>query len=176
MPQTEKMNVGKVILTAKSLLKKGDLIEAGGTFGHVQELQIFTTHILTPDNKLVIVPNSKIGGDNITNYSTKECLRVDLTFGIGYDDDVDLAKKVMLEVCENHPKVLKDPAPVVAMVEHADSSVNFVCRPYTNVADYWAVYFEVTEAVKKAFDANGITIPYPQQDVHMHHVQPPVKG
>jgi small conductance mechanosensitive channel len=159
-----------VLLILFRPFKVGDLIEAGGTFGVVQELQIFTTHILTPDNKLVIVPNSKVGGDNITNLSTKDCLRVDMTFGIGYDDDVDLAKEIMMKLCTDHPKVLKEPAPTVAMVEHADSSVNFVCRPFATVADYWDVYFDVTEGVKKAFDEKGISIPFPQQDVHMHQV------
>jgi small conductance mechanosensitive channel len=136
-------------------------------FGVVEAIEVFTTEILTPDNKLVIVPNSKLTGDNIVNLSAKDCLRVDLVFGIAYEDDIDLAKKIMTDVLEADARVLKEPAFQVAMLEHADSSVNFVCRPFVRVADYWDVYFSVTEQVKKAFDAQGISIPFPQRDVHM---------
>lgn len=152
-------------------LKVGDLIEAAGVLGVVQDINIFTTEVLTLDNKLVIVPNAKLSGDNITNFSTRDLLRVDLVFGIGYTDSIDKAKEVMAQVLAENDKVLKDPAPTIAVLELGDNSVNFACRPWCSVANYWDVYFGVNEAVKKAFDANGISIPFPQRDVHLHTVK-----
>jgi small conductance mechanosensitive channel len=146
----------------------GDYIEGGGTAGTVEEIEIFTTTLKTPDNKTVIVPNAKMTGDNIVNWTAKGTRRVDLVFGIGYGDDIDKAKQIMSEVVAADQRVLKDPAPQVAMVELADSSVNFVVRPWVNAADYWAVHFDITEKIKKAFDANGVTIPFPQRDVHLY--------
>lgn len=145
-----------------------DYIEAGGTGGIVEEIHVLTTQLRTPDNKTVIVPNSKILGDNIVNYSRKGTRRVDMVFGIGYGDDIDKARKVMSAVIAADSRILKDPAPVVAVSELGDSSVNFVVRPWVKAGDYWNVFFEVTETIKKKLDENGISIPFPQRDVHIY--------
>lgn len=150
----------------------GDYIEGGGTAGTVEEIEIFTTTLRTPDNKTVIVPNAKMTGDNIVNWTVKGTRRVDLVMGIGYEDDIDKAKKIMSDVLAEDERILKDPAPQIAMVELADSSVNFVVRPWVNAGDYWTIYFDVTEKIKKAFDANGISIPFPQRDVHLYQHSP----
>ena len=146
----------------------GDYIEGAGTAGVVEEIQIFTTTLVTPDNKTVIIPNASLTSENIVNWTTKGTRRVDLVMGISYDDDIDKAKEIMADVLAKNDLVLKDPAPQIAMIELADSSVNFVVRPWVNAADYWTVYMGVTEAIKKAFDANDICIPYPQRDVHLY--------
>jgi len=148
--------------------KVGDFVEAAGTSGTVEAMQIFTTQIKTPDNKTVIVPNAKITGDNITNYSAKGTRRVDMVVGIAYDADIDKAKQVIEEILTADERVLKDPPLKVAVVELADSSVNLVVRPWVNAADYWDVHFETTEAVKKRLDAEGIGISFPQRDVHLY--------
>jgi small conductance mechanosensitive channel len=150
--------------------KMGDYVEIAGTAGTVEKIHIFTSTLKTPDNKTVIIPNAKITGDNIVNWTLKGTRRVDMVFGIGYDDDIDKAKKVMADVLAKDERILKDPATQIALVELADSSVNFVVRPWAKVEDYWGVYFDAMENIKKAFDAEGISIPYPQQDVHMHQV------
>lgn len=146
----------------------GDYIEGAGVAGTVEEIQIFTTTLKTPDSKTVIIPNAKLTSDNIINWTVKGVRRVDMVFGIGYGDDVDKAKKVMAEVLAKDSRILKDPPPQIAMLELGDSSVNFVVRPWVNVQDYWGVYFDTTENIKKAFDANDINIPYPQRDVHVY--------
>jgi small conductance mechanosensitive channel len=148
-------------------VKIDDYIEAGGSEGFVEDVGIFVTTLRTHSNKTVIVPNAKVTGDNVINYSTKGTLRVDLVFGISYEDDIDKAKKILLDVCAADPNVLADPAPFVGVVEHADSSVNLVCRPWAKQELYWDAYFGVTEGAKKAFDNAGITIPFPQRDVHL---------
>ena len=148
--------------------KVGDYIEGAGTGGTVEKIQIFTTQMKTPDNKTVIIPNAALTSGNIVNYSTKGTRRVDMVFGIGYDDDIDKAKQILEGVIGADTRVLKDPAPVIALSELADSSVNFVVRPWVNSGDYWSVYFEVTEKVKKRFDEEGISIPFPQRDVHIY--------
>jgi small conductance mechanosensitive channel len=148
--------------------KVGDFIEGAGVAGTVEEIQIFTTQLKTPDNKTIIVPNAKMTGDNITNYTMKGTRRVDFVFGIGYDDDIDKARKIIEKIIAEDNRVLKDPAPMVAVSELADSSVNFVARAWTSADDYWGFYFETTEKVKKQFDAEGISIPYPQRDVHVY--------
>ena len=148
--------------------KVGDFVEAGGVSGVVEGIQIFSTQMRTGDNKAIIVPNSSITNSNITNYSAKDERRVDLVFGIGYDDDIKQAKKVLQDIVKKEKRILKDPEPVIAVSELADSSVNFVVRPWVKTGDYWGVYFDLTEAVKLRFDKEGISIPYPQQDVHMH--------
>jgi len=152
--------------------KIGDFVEAGGTTGVIEGTQIFNTILKTPDNKTVIVPNSMITGSSITNYSAKEIRRVDMVFGIGYDDDIRKAKEVLNRLVNEDRRILKDPAATVAVSELADSSVNFVVRPWVKSADYWSVFFDLTEKVKLTFDAEGISIPYPQQDVYMHQVDP----
>jgi small conductance mechanosensitive channel len=148
--------------------KVGDYVEAGGSAGSIQEINIFNTILHTPDNKVVILPNSTITGGSITNYSTNDTRRVDMVFGIGYDDDLRIAKQILEEIVTSDERVLKDPAPTVALSELADSSVNFVVRPWVKSADYWGVYFDVHEKVKLTFDEKGISIPYPQTDVHLH--------
>ena len=146
----------------------GDVVEAGGVSGIVDSMNMLSTTIRTFDNKLMIVPNGKIGGDTITNATASDTRRIDMTFGIGYDDDADQAQAILERVITGHPLVLKDPAPLIRLNELADSSVNFIVRPWAKTADYWTIYWEVTAAVKKEFDAKGISIPYPQQDVHVY--------
>lgn len=148
--------------------KVGDYIEGAGVAGTVEVIQIFTTQLLTPDNKTVIIPNASLTSGNITNYSVKGTRRVDLVMGIGYDDDIDKAKKIMMDLLTQDERILKDPAPTIGVVELADSSVNFAVRPWVKVQDYWDVYFELTEKIKKSFDAEGISIPFPQRDVHVY--------
>lgn len=156
-----------VMIIAFRPFVKGDFVEAAGTSGSVEEVTIFTTKLKTPDNKVVIVPNGSITSDNITNYSQESTRRVDMVFGIGYDDDIKLTKETLKKILDNDSRVLKDPAPVIAVKELADSSINFVCRPWVNTADYWAVWFDTHEAVKAEFDKAGISIPFPQRDVHI---------
>jgi len=147
--------------------KVGDFISAAGCDGVVQEIGIFTTTLHSPDNKKVIMPNSAVTGGNITNLTANETRRVDLTAGICYEADMNRAKQAIEEMLTNHPKVLNDPAPTVAVVELADSSVNLVVRPWCKTADYWDVYFSVTQGIKEALDGADISIPFPQQDVHL---------
>ena len=148
--------------------KVGDYIEGAGVAGTVEEIQIFTTQLVTPDNKTIIVPNAKMTGDNITNYSVKGTRRGEWVFGIGYGDDIDHARQVIEGIISQDDRVLEDPAPAVVVSELADSSVNFKVRVWTSADDYWGFYFDTTEKVKKQFDAEGISIPFPQRDVHMH--------
>lgn len=148
--------------------KIGDYVEAAGTSGSVADISIFTTTLKTPDNKTVIVPNGNITSDSITNYSAEKTRRVDFVFGIGYGDDIKKAKTILQQILDADERVLKDPEPTVAVLELADSSVNFAVRPWVNTPDYWNVYFDITEEVKQRFDAEGISIPFPQQDVHLH--------
>ncbi|MGD9107185.1 MAG: mechanosensitive ion channel [Desulfobacterales bacterium] len=148
--------------------KVGDYIEGAGVAGTVEAIQIFTTQLKTPDNKTVIIPNAGLTAGNITNYSAKGTRRVDLVFGIGYGDDIDHAKKVIMDVLAKEERILKDPSTTIGVVELADSSVNFAVRPWVKADDYWNVYFNLTENIKKGFDAQGISIPFPQCDVHMY--------
>jgi small conductance mechanosensitive channel len=148
--------------------KVGDYIEGAGTAGTVEEIQIFTTQLKTPDNKTVIVPNAKMTGDNIINYTVKGTRRVDFVFGIGYDDDIDKARSIIKEILDQDERVLKDQEPMIVVSELGDSSVNFTVRAWTTLADYWPFYFETTEKVKKQFDAQGVSIPFPQRDVHVY--------
>ncbi len=148
--------------------KVGELIEAGGTLGVVQEIGIFTTVINTLDNRKTIVPNAKLTDDSITNYSANNTRRVDLVAGISYGDDIDKARTAIQAALAEVPGILESPAPDIFVKEMADSSVNFAVRPWCRPADYWAVYFGVTEAIKKRFDAEDITIPFPQRDVHLY--------
>lgn len=145
----------------------GDFVTAGGVTGKVEQITIFTTIINTPDNQRVIVPNGAITSDVITNVNANPTRRVDMVFGIGYDDDIAKAKKILTELLDADERILKDPAPMVALSELADSSVNFVVRPWVKAENYWGVYFDMHEKVKLTFDDAGISIPYPQQDVHL---------
>jgi small conductance mechanosensitive channel len=149
-------------------IKVGDFIEGAGVAGTVEEVSIFTTQLVTPDNKTVIIPNAKMTGDNIINYTKKGTRRVDFVFGIGYGDDIDKARKIIEEVISQDERLLKDPQAVVLVSELADSSVNLTLRAWTSADDYWAFYFATMENVKKQFDAQGISIPFPQQDVHLY--------
>lgn len=150
----------------------GDQVSAAGVTGLVESVSLFATHIRTFDNQLMIVPNNKIWGDIITNTTASHTRRVDMIFGIGYEDDIGTAKNALESLLKQHPLVLKDPSPVVKLHELADSSVNFICRPWTKTGDYWAVYWDITRSVKETFDQQGISIPYPQQDVHLHqHIE-----
>ncbi|MCH2181420.1 MAG: mechanosensitive ion channel family protein [Mariniblastus sp.] len=150
----------------------GDQIDAAGVNGLVESVSLSATHIRTFDNQLIIVPNSKIWGDIITNKTASDTRRVDMVFGIGYDDDIELAKKTLESLLQQHPLVLADPTPVVKLHELADSSVNFICRPWAKTKDYWAVYWDITRSVKETFDQEGISIPYPQRDVHLYQQSP----
>jgi small conductance mechanosensitive channel len=149
-------------------IRVGDFIEGAGTAGTVEEIAIFTTTLVTPDNKTVIIPNAALTGGNIVNWTVKGTRRVDMVMGIGYTDDIDKAKQIMADILAKDPRVLKDPAPAIAVSELADSSVNFVVRPWVKASDYWGVHNDTHEAVKKAFDAQGISIPFPQRDVHVY--------
>jgi small conductance mechanosensitive channel len=146
---------------------KGDFIEAGGATGVVDTISIFTTTMTTADNKEVIVPNGAIIGGNITNYSARPTRRVDMVFGISYDDDIRKAKDILQDIVAADQRVLSEPAPVITLGELADSSVNFLVRPWVKAEDYWAVLWETTEAVKLRFDEADISIPYPQMDIHL---------
>jgi len=150
--------------------KVGDFIEAGGAAGVVEEIGIFTTNMRSGDNKAIIIPNSGITGGNIVNVSAKPTRRIDMTFGVGYSDDLKQVRKVIEEVVNADERILKDPAVTIAVAELADSSVNFIVRPWVNSGDYWAVLFDLNENMKIRFDREGISIPFPQQDVHMHQV------
>jgi small conductance mechanosensitive channel len=147
--------------------KVGDFIEGAGVAGIVEEIQIFTTTLKTGDNKIIIVPNAKLSGDNITNYSTQETRRVDMTVGVAYDADLAHVKQVLNDIISKDERILAEPPPQVAVAELADSSVNFVVRVWTKTADYWPVKFDMTETIKNRFDAEGIGIPFPQREIHI---------
>ena len=146
----------------------GDFVEAGGVSGVVEKIGIFTTTMRTGDNREIIIPNGEIFGGTITNYSKRETRRVDMVFGIGYGDDIKKAKDIINKILSEDSRILSDPAPLVAVGELADSSVNFNVRPWCKTADYWDVYFDTHENIKLTFDAEGISIPYPQMDIHQN--------
>ena len=150
--------------------KVGDFIEGGGVAGVVEEIGIFTTELKSPDNKKIIVPNAKMTSDNIVNYTAKDMRRIDIVAGVSYSDDLDKVKKILAEIMAKDDRILKDPAPTIGVLELADSSVNFAVRPWVKTAEYWDVFFATQESIKKRFDAEGICIPFPQQDVHIHKV------
>lgn len=152
---------GGILIILFKPFKVDDLINAQGEIGVVKDIQLFTTQILTPSNKRVIIPNGSLANNNIVNLSAEGTLRVDLTIGVGYDEDIKKTKEVLMNVLTSHPKVLSEPLPTVNVSELADSSVNFAVRPWSSVEDYWTVYFEITENCKEALDAAGIEIPYP---------------
>jgi len=156
-----------VMLIIFKPFKKGDFVEAAGTMGVVDTIGIFTTTMTTPDNKEIIVPNGGIIGGNITNFSAKPTRRVDMVFGISYGDSLHEAKQILEDIIKADARVLAEPAPVITVGELADSSVNFLVRPWVNAADYWNVLWDTTEAVKLRFDEAGISIPFPQMELHM---------
>jgi small conductance mechanosensitive channel len=160
-------NIGAAVLIILFRpFKVGDVIEAAGVTGEVTDINLFSTIITPVDKRTVIVPNASIISGNITNFSNRETRRVDHIFGIGYDDDLKLAKETLMEIVKSDPRVLLEPEPFVAVNELADSSVNFIVRAWTKSDDYWGVYFDMIENVKITFDKKGISIPYPQMDVH----------
>jgi len=146
----------------------GDWVEAAGISGSVEQVQILTTMLKTGDNKQIIVPNSQIMDSIITNYSANDTRRIDMVVGVSYEDDLDKVRKTLEELVAADARIMTDPACTIAVSELADSSVNFVLRPWAKTADYWSVKFDLTEAVKKRFDDEGISFPFPQQDVHLY--------
>ncbi|MFU8783483.1 mechanosensitive ion channel domain-containing protein [Aliidiomarina sp.] len=149
--------------------KSGDYVEAGGVAGSVQRIELFTTVLKTPDNKTVVVPNSKITGSEITNYSQEPIRRVDMVIGVSYSADLKKTKEVLMQVITSDERTLQDPAPRVAVTALNDSSVDFIVRPWVNSGDYWPMYWDSMERIKNALDENDIGIPFPQMDVHLHH-------
>ncbi len=147
--------------------RAGDLISTAGITGKVQSITLFNTILHTGDNQKIIIPNNKIVNDTITNITANETRRIDLVIGIGYEDDIEKAKAILHKILAQNERVLKDPAPTIAVSELADSSVNLVVRPWVSTSNYWEVRFDLLEQIKKAFDMEGINIPYPQQDVHL---------
>lgn len=162
---------GGVLILIFKPFKVGDLLEAQGHIGSVKEIQIFNTILKTGDNRIIIIPNGALSNSSMININQEATRRVDFVFGIGYSDDIDKAKSVLQDLAEKDQRVLKDPAPMIVLSALADSSVNFTVRLWVKTEDYWGVYFGMHEAVKKTFDEQGISIPFPQQDVHMHTVQ-----
>ncbi|NVD05621.1 small-conductance mechanosensitive channel MscS [Vibrio sp. JPW-9-11-11] len=159
-----------VLIVAFRPFKSGDYVEVGGVAGSVEAIQIFQTVLKTPDNKMVVVPNSGVIGSPITNYSRHETRRVDLIIGVSYKADLKQTKQVIRETLEKDPRILKDPDMTIGVLALADSSVNFVVRPWVKTADYWGVYFDSMQGIKEALDAAGIEIPFPQMDVHLNKV------
>lgn len=145
----------------------GDFVEIAGTTGLVQEIEIFTTILHSPDNIKIIVPNAQITGSNIRNYTANGTRRVDLTIGVSYEDDLRAARRIIEQVLAQDSRLLPEPAPVVAVSQLGDSSVNFVVRPWVRATDYWDVYFDLTEKIKVALEEGGCSIPFPQRDVHI---------
>ena len=156
---------GGVLIMLFKPIKIGDYIEAQGEAGTVKEIEIFTTKLLSPDNKEIIIPNGALSNNNIVNYSSQPQRRIDMVFGVGYDSDIKQTKEILMQQLTSHPNVLQDPPPVVALTELADSSINFVARPWVKTENYWPTYFAIMENTKNALDAAGIEIPYP------HNVQ-----
>ena len=159
---------GGVMILIFKPYKVGDVVEAQGYTGKIKEIQIFNTIMLTPDNKTIIIPNGGMATGSMTNYSTEPQRRVDMTFGIGYGDDAAKAKEVLKGLIEADERILKDPEPFIALSELGDSSVNFVVRAWVETANYWGVYFDMQEKVYNTFAKEGLNIPFPQMDVHVH--------
>jgi small conductance mechanosensitive channel len=160
-----------VMLIVFRPFRVGDYVEAGGVAGTVENVGIFATTLLTPDNREIIVPNGQIYGGTITNITARETRRLDLVIGISYDDDIRKARELVLEIIEQDERILKEPAPVVNVAALGESSIDLNVRPWVNKGDYWTVRPELLETIKNRFDENGISIPFPQQDVYMHEVK-----
>ena len=158
---------GGVIILLIRPFNVGDYIEGSGHSGTIERIGMFYTHMTTVDNKLILVPNGNLANGSIVNYSAKELRRVDLTFGVGYEQDVLKVKRVLSNIVDAHELILKDPEPFIALSAHGDSAVNFVVRAWVNNSDYWKVHFDLLEAVKVKFDEEEISIPYPQMDLHI---------
>ena len=162
---------GGVMLLIFKPFKVGDVIDAQGYIGSVKEIQIFNTILTTPDNKTIIIPNGGLSTSAMTNFSTEPQRRVDWTVGIGYGDDANKAEQVIKTLCDADERILKDPAVFIAISELADSSVNFTVRAWVNAADYWGVYFDMNKNIYEVFNKEGLNIPYPQMDVHVHNTK-----
>lgn len=158
---------GGIMLVVFKPFRVGDYIESQGVSGSVEEITIMYTVLNTPDNKVVSLPNGALMNSTITNYSKKDLRRVDLTFSVSYDSDIDRVRDILNSIASAHPLVLKDPAAAVVFTKQGDSALEFAVRAWAKNGDYWTVYFDINEAVKKAFDKMGIEIPYPQMDVHV---------
>jgi len=157
-----------VLMVILKPFKVGNFIEAGGVMGIVEGIGIFHTDMRTGDNKKMIIPNSAIIGGNITNFSAKDTRRIDLVVGVSYQDDLDKVRGVLEQILADESRILPEPAPVIGVLELADSSINFAVRPWVNSSDFLAVTFSLNEQIKKRFDAEGISIPFPQRDVHLY--------
>jgi small conductance mechanosensitive channel len=160
---------GGVMILLFKPFKVGDVIDAQGYVGVVKNIQIFVTILTTPDNKTILIPNGPLSNGSLTNFSTQETRRVDMTFGIGYGDDIDKAYEVLKRLIDADERILKDPEPFMGLTELADSSVNIVVRMWVKSADYWGVYFRMNEEVYKTFDKEGLSIPFPQRDIHLYN-------
>lgn len=158
---------GGVLLLTLRPFHVGDFITAAGHTGTVEAIHVFNTVLVTLDNKVISIPNGELANTSITNVNAKATRRVDLNFGVGYEQDIDKVKKILTDICDSHELILKDPAPFIKLLEHADSAIVFVVRAWTNTPNYWTVYFDLLETVKKRFDEENVSIPYPQMDVHM---------
>jgi small conductance mechanosensitive channel len=158
---------GGVLIIMFKPFKVGDFIEAQGVSGTVKQIQIFVTQLTTVDNQMIFVPNGSLSNGNITNYTYADTRRADLTVGISYGSNIKKAKELAMEVLENHPKVLKEPVPMILVKELADSSINLAVRPWANVDDFWEMRSDVLEQIKLKYDENEIEIPFPQRDVHI---------
>jgi small conductance mechanosensitive channel len=165
-----------VMLMIFKPFRVGDYVEGGGAAGIVDDLQIFCTVLKSPDNKMVIVPNSAMAGGNITNYSAHPTRRVDLTIGVAYDADLQKVRAAIADVLGKDERILAEPEPTVAVGALGESSVDFLVRPWVEAGDYWAVYWSLLETIKTRFDAEGIGIPFPQRDVHLYQMDSPKKG
>jgi len=160
---------GGVLILLLRPFKVGDFIEIQlGQLGTVRAIQLFHTHIQMPDNRIIIIPNGSLSNGSIINYSRGGTRRVDLRYRVSYGDDIKKVKEILRNIVSQHPKVLPEPQPTIALMEFGESSMNFVVRPWCKSEDYWTVYFEINEMVKEAFDAQGVTIPLPQRDVHLY--------
>ena len=157
-----------VMLVVFRPFDSGDLIEAAGVTGKVETIGIFTTTLRTGDNREIIIPNGEIFSGTITNLSARDTRRIDMVFGIGYDDDIKKAKDIIRKILDADDRVLKDPEPSIVVAELADSSVNINVRPWSKTKDYWGVYHDAHENIKLAFDAEGVSFPYPQMDIHQN--------
>ena len=146
----------------------GDVVDAGGVSGKVSHMSLVNTTFMTFDNQKLVVPNNVIWSSVITNVTAQRTRRVDLVFGISYADDIDKAESVLREIVDSNESVLDDPEPMIKLHELADHSMNFIVRPWVNTDDYWSTYWDLTKAVKQRFDKEGISIPFPQRDVHVY--------
>lgn len=151
--------------------KVGDFIDAGGTMGTVEDIEIFTTKMRTPDNKQIIIPNNQITNGSITNFSAKETRRVDLVVGVSYNDDLNKVKAVLKDILSQDERVLEEPAPTIEVLALGESSIDFAVRPWVKSGDYWPLFFHLNKTIKERFDAEDISIPFPQRDVHLYQVK-----